>query len=472
MPHDVFISHSQHDSDTAAEVCAALEREEIRCWMAPRDIVAGRNWGGAIVQAIGASRLLILVFSSHSNDSPQVLREVERATSRNVTIVPYRIEQVEPSSELEYYLSVTHWLNAFGADRAQSLTALVRTVRQILGRDEARPAPSLEPPSGTRLEPAPDKDPASFRSCPYCAERIRVDARICRFCNRDVAAAGPESGGRSPTSIAPEVNVPPDVARSSQDASPVPLAPAASTVASVTAPPRPRQPAQRASSSRTLAAVIEPAAAALTNLVDVRRPLIGGDATEALWLWVGRLLPIATIATGVVLAKILASGDIVQFSLLQLWAYMPGLFILAGFLCPAAAVALCVGPHWSARRSIVAALVIVALVAPLIRLWQIRQQVLDVGSGGMAAVAPSLAETLVSVPFAWGSAIALAMLILPRQPIQRYRATIIAIAIAAGFCLIFNAMVIRDLVIAAATGSMPEGTGRFGGWFYDLVTGL
>src|SRR5205809_263073 len=77
--YDVFISYSSADKPIADAVCAALEAKRWRCWIAPRDVLAGSEWGGAIVQAIERSRLMVLVYSSHANQSQQVIREVERA---------------------------------------------------------------------------------------------------------------------------------------------------------------------------------------------------------------------------------------------------------------------------------------------------------------------------------------------------------------------------------------------------------
>ena len=48
MPHDVFVSYSADDKPTADAVCATLENKGIRCWIAPRDILPGVDWGGAI----------------------------------------------------------------------------------------------------------------------------------------------------------------------------------------------------------------------------------------------------------------------------------------------------------------------------------------------------------------------------------------------------------------------------------------
>ena len=44
MAHDVFISHSSKDKQTADAICHYLEQNGIRCWIAPRDILPGEDW--------------------------------------------------------------------------------------------------------------------------------------------------------------------------------------------------------------------------------------------------------------------------------------------------------------------------------------------------------------------------------------------------------------------------------------------
>ena len=39
--HDVFLSYSSQDKTWADAACAVLERQRIRCWIAPRDITPG-----------------------------------------------------------------------------------------------------------------------------------------------------------------------------------------------------------------------------------------------------------------------------------------------------------------------------------------------------------------------------------------------------------------------------------------------
>src|ERR1035438_640129 len=76
MAHDVFISYSAKNNTTADAVCAMLESNGIRCWIAPRDVVPGMEWGECIIDAIEQSRIMVLVFTAAANDSPQRLPSV------------------------------------------------------------------------------------------------------------------------------------------------------------------------------------------------------------------------------------------------------------------------------------------------------------------------------------------------------------------------------------------------------------
>src|ERR1041384_1392142 len=105
MEFDVFISYSHEDKAAADAACATLEQAGIRCWSAPRDIVPGMDWSESILNAIERAKLLVLIFSGHANESPQIKREVERAVNRGLPIIPVRIEDILPSKSLEYFIS-------------------------------------------------------------------------------------------------------------------------------------------------------------------------------------------------------------------------------------------------------------------------------------------------------------------------------------------------------------------------------
>jgi len=105
---DVFISYSSKEKTIADAICGVMERQEIRCWIAPRDIRPGQNYAESILEAINNCRMMVIILSSASNASPHVLREVERGVSKGLPVVPFRIEDIKPSKSLEFFLSAPH----------------------------------------------------------------------------------------------------------------------------------------------------------------------------------------------------------------------------------------------------------------------------------------------------------------------------------------------------------------------------
>jgi hypothetical protein len=155
MPYDVFISYSSVDKPVADAAVAVLERSRIRCWVAPRDIMPGADWGASIIQGIRASRLMLIIFSSHSNSSDQVKREVERAVHQGIPIIPLRIENIEPTGSMEFFLSTPHWLDALSMPMEAHLAQLAQTVYLILHGPDSQPAPAPAPAPAWTPAPAP-----------------------------------------------------------------------------------------------------------------------------------------------------------------------------------------------------------------------------------------------------------------------------------------------------------------------------
>ena len=113
-PPDVFISYASPDSVVADAVCAALERNGVTCWVAPRDVIPGEFYGDAIVRSIDAATAVVLVLSKDSVASSHVLREVERASSKRHPVISLRIDTAPLPAGLEYFLNTSQWLDASG----------------------------------------------------------------------------------------------------------------------------------------------------------------------------------------------------------------------------------------------------------------------------------------------------------------------------------------------------------------------
>jgi tetratricopeptide (TPR) repeat protein len=160
QPHDIFISYSSKDKLTADKVCSFLEANGVRCWITPRDVLPGSNWGESIIDAINDARAMLLVFSSHSNLSEHIKREVERAVSRGKVIIPFRIEDVMPCKSLEYFISAQHWLDAYTPPLEKHLQHLAKTIKMLLSKIGEEPeVVEREPVPVPTPEPTPEPEP-------------------------------------------------------------------------------------------------------------------------------------------------------------------------------------------------------------------------------------------------------------------------------------------------------------------------
>ncbi|MGB2963012.1 MAG: PhnD/SsuA/transferrin family substrate-binding protein [Anaerolineales bacterium] len=140
MAHDVFISYSTKDKTVADTIAASLEGKQIRCWYAPRDIKAGADWGEEIAQAINASTIFLLIFSSSANQSQRVLDELNLAITKEAVILPFRIEKLDPSGAMQLHLSSRHWLDAFLPSWEKHIDNLVNSVFSNLETGESTAA--------------------------------------------------------------------------------------------------------------------------------------------------------------------------------------------------------------------------------------------------------------------------------------------------------------------------------------------
>jgi hypothetical protein len=164
MPHDVFISYSSKNKVIADAVCARLEENKIRVWFAPRDVPPGKDYASVIIQAIDQCKIFILIWSEESNKSNHILNEINHAFNHNITVIPFRIDNVVPTESLEYYIGRTHWLDAITPPLEQHLSKLSDSVKAILAT-EVRETISI--PNRPPIEHTTQKDKAGVKQEPY-----------------------------------------------------------------------------------------------------------------------------------------------------------------------------------------------------------------------------------------------------------------------------------------------------------------
>lgn len=123
-PFDVFISHSTKDTVMASAMKQHLQERGIRCWKAPDDILPGESWPTAITRALSNCRVMVLIWSGNSMSSHEVSKELTLAMRNNLTVIPFRIENIAPVGEWDYHLVNTHWMDAHDGVMDEHLDAL------------------------------------------------------------------------------------------------------------------------------------------------------------------------------------------------------------------------------------------------------------------------------------------------------------------------------------------------------------
>ena len=144
MKYDVFISYSSHDQKVVEGLCAYLEQYKIRCFVAYRDIPRGVVWARAIVDALDESRMMVVVFSEHFNNSDQVDREIELASEDKKPILTFRISDDVFKGAKKYYLKNINWIDAF-PNPEQVFGSVAENVATLLGIKLSTPSSPSTP---------------------------------------------------------------------------------------------------------------------------------------------------------------------------------------------------------------------------------------------------------------------------------------------------------------------------------------
>ena len=113
MNTDVFISYSHYDKKIADALCHYLEEANIKCWIAPRDINSGEEYGEVIEKAICNSKIFLLLYSKYSSASPWVKGELNIAFSEEKYIAPVRIDDTKIEGANRLILNQMHWIDIF-----------------------------------------------------------------------------------------------------------------------------------------------------------------------------------------------------------------------------------------------------------------------------------------------------------------------------------------------------------------------
>lgn len=132
--HDVFVSFSSHDQDFADRIMSACERAGIVCWISSRDIEPGSpDYGDLIYAAINSCKLVLVIYSEHSRDSPHVASEAQIAVHLKRAILPVKVSETELIGSLCFRLINYEWFNKSRRLTNADIPRLVEHLKWTLG---------------------------------------------------------------------------------------------------------------------------------------------------------------------------------------------------------------------------------------------------------------------------------------------------------------------------------------------------
>lgn len=126
-----FLSHSALDAKQANRVCELLEARGVACWIAPRNITPGRDFAEQIIRAIEDAFVVILLLSPDANESTYVRREIERACDKQVEIVVFRLQDVEPAIGFANALATANRIDGWIRSLPEQVEALANVLHGL-----------------------------------------------------------------------------------------------------------------------------------------------------------------------------------------------------------------------------------------------------------------------------------------------------------------------------------------------------
>ena len=156
----VFISYSTKDQLQAEAVRNVIEQNGISCWMAPRDIPGGSNYTKEIPNAIRGCQAFVLMLSENAQNSPWVLKELDRAVNDGKIILPFQLEEITLSDEFNFLLTGAQRYDAY-QKKSEALQLLISRIKAIID-----PAPQSAKPAPQKPEERPEPEERPIFSAP------------------------------------------------------------------------------------------------------------------------------------------------------------------------------------------------------------------------------------------------------------------------------------------------------------------
>lgn len=139
MEHEVYISYSTKNNEVAQMICHVLEQNEIKCWIAPRNILPGSDYRSVIEDAIRNCKFFVVILSSAcSGQNTWMEAEISMAikakfVNSGIKILPINIDGKfdvgNISSSLFREIANYQWLDFTTSNFSISVSRLISAIK-------------------------------------------------------------------------------------------------------------------------------------------------------------------------------------------------------------------------------------------------------------------------------------------------------------------------------------------------------
>jgi len=112
MTNDIFLSYSRNDRLLAEQFVRTAASRGVNVWF-DEHIEGGQDWRARIVDALGTTKALVILFSEYSNGSRQLIKELAIADKTGKLVIPVLISNCEPQGAYLYELASRNWINIY-----------------------------------------------------------------------------------------------------------------------------------------------------------------------------------------------------------------------------------------------------------------------------------------------------------------------------------------------------------------------
>lgn len=129
--HNVFFSYTHGFESSVANIAEFLERKNITCWYAPRNLDNGADYNNSVDSAIDSTDIVVVLLCDEALQSDWVKREITQAEDNRKVIIPFVMSELTIYNGLRMRLMDKHWIFAY-PDIEKHFDVLEQDIRAAL----------------------------------------------------------------------------------------------------------------------------------------------------------------------------------------------------------------------------------------------------------------------------------------------------------------------------------------------------